>query len=157
MDVALGYLRRFWEFVQFLVRHFIEDSCQSTAAALTYQTLFAVVPLLTVVYTVISAFDAFHGMGVEVENFIFNNVVPENVATVQEYIHSFSDQARNLSIPSGVFLAVTVFTMLFTIERTFNEIWRIKEPRRGFDRLLMYWAVLTLWPLLVSASSSSRK
>ena len=37
-----------WQFVKFLVQHFIEDSCQTTAAALTYQTLFAVVPALTV-------------------------------------------------------------------------------------------------------------
>jgi len=137
-----------WEFIKFLNEHFVEDSCQTTAAALTYQTLFAVVPALTVMYTVLSAFDSFGGMGKTVEDFIFTNVVPENVAVVQDYLHSFSEQAQNLSIVSLVFLAVTASLMLFTIERTFNEIWRIKEPRQGFPRLMMYWAVLTLGPVL---------
>ncbi len=138
-----------WRLLGFLGRHFVEDNCQTTAAALTYQTLFAVVPSLTVMYTVLSAFESFSGMGRVVEDFIFANVVPENVSVVQDYLRSFSDQARNLSVPSVILLAVTAFLMLFTIERTFNEIWRIREPRRGFQRVMMYWAVLTLGPLLV--------
>ena len=138
-----------WRLAGFVIRHYIEDSCQTTAAALTYQTLFAVVPALTVMYTVLSTFESFGGMGRLLEDFIFSNIVPENVALAQEYLRGFSQQAQNLSIPSAVFLAVTAFLMLFTIERTFNEIWRIKEPRHGFQRLMMYWAVLSLGPLLV--------
>jgi len=138
-----------WRLGGFVIRHYIDDSCQTTAAALTYQTLFAVVPALTVMYTVLSTFDSFSSMGRVLEDFIFTNIVPENVALAQEYLRGFSQQAQNLSIPSAAFLAVTAFLMLFTVERTFNEIWRIKEPRRGFQRLMMYWAVLSLGPLLV--------
>lgn len=138
-----------WNFVRFLVRNYIEDNCQTTAAALTYQTLFAVVPSLTVMYTVLSAFEAFGGMGRTIEDLLFENIVPDNVSAVQEYLRSFSDQARSLSVPSLVILAVTAFLMLFTIERTFNEIWGVKEPRHGFQRVMMYWAVLTMGPLLL--------
>lgn len=138
-----------WRLLRFLVQHFFEDSCQTTAAALTYQTLFAVVPALTVMYAVLSMFEAFAGMGRVAEDFIFGNIIPENVAVVQDYLRSFSQQARSLGIPSAIFLGVTAFLMLLTIERTFNEIWRIKEPRQGFQRLLMYWAVLTMGPMLV--------
>jgi len=138
-----------WHLVSFIIRHYVEDSCQTTASALTYQTLFAVVPALTVMYTVFSTFESFAGMGRTLEDFIFANVVPENVAVVQDYLRGFSEQAQNLSIPSAVFLAVTAFLMLFTIERAFNEIWRIKEPRHGFQRMMMYWAVLSFGPLLV--------
>jgi len=148
IEKAIEKARETWEFIKFLSDHFIEDSCQTTAAALTYQTLFAVVPALTVMYTVLSAFDSFGNMGRIVEDFIFANVVPENVAVVQDYLRSFSEQAQNLSIVSLVFLVATASLMLFTVERTFNEIWRIKEPRHGFPRLMMYWAVLTLSPVL---------
>lgn len=148
IEKAIEKARETWEFIKFLSDHFIEDSCQTTAAALTYQTLFAVVPALTVMYTVLSAFDSFGDMGRSVEDFIFANVVPENVAVVQDYLRSFSEQAQNLSIVSLVFLVATASLMLFTVERTFNEIWRIKEPRHGFPRLMMYWAVLTLSPVL---------
>ncbi len=138
-----------WRLLKFLMQHFLQDSCQTSAAALTYQTLFAVVPALTVMYMVLSQFEMFGGMGRMVEDLVFGNIVPENVTAVQDYLRGFSQKARSLGIPSLIFLAVTAFLMLLTIERTFNEIWRVKEPRLGFQRLLMYWAVLTMGPILV--------
>ena len=137
------------DFVRLLLGNYQRDGCQSTAAALTYQTLFAVVPLLTITYTMIASFQAFSGMGEMLQSFLFNNVVPENVAVVENYLKDFSDQARNLSVPSLIVLAITSFLMMFTIEKSFNEIWRVQEPRQGFQRILMYWAVLTLGPPMV--------
>ncbi|MBD3648181.1 MAG: YihY family inner membrane protein [Pseudomonadales bacterium] len=132
-----------------LGRNFVEDDCQSTAAALTYQTMFAVVPTLTVAFAMFETFEAFGGVSGRLEEFIFNNIVPETVGLVQQYVREFSQQARNLSIPSLLLLAITAFLMLFTIERTFNEIWRVKEPRKGYQRFLVYWAILTLGPVCV--------
>ena len=143
------FVQKAWHLFTFIIRHYIEDSCQTTASALTYQTLFAVVPALTVMYSVLSKSSAFGGMDRILEDFIFTNVVPENVSLVQEYLGGFSAQAQSLSMPSAVFLVATAFLMLFTIERTFNEIWRIKETRHGLQRLMMYWAVLSFGPLLI--------
>ncbi len=140
---------RIWRFAVALWRQFFEDHCPVTAAALTYQTLFAIVPLLTLMYTVFSMFEAFSDLGVVVEEFVFSNVVPENIAMVQGYLRSFSDQARQLSLPSVIVLAATAALMLATIEKTLNEIWGVREPRHGLQRLWVYWAVLTLGPLLV--------
>ncbi len=130
-------------------RQYADDSCQSTAAALTYQTLFAVVPLLTVTYAMFSVFSAFENQADRLQDLIFENIVPENVDMVREYLNSFSQQAQNLSIPSLVLLGITAFLMLYTIEKTFNEIWRVREPRAGYQRFLMYWALLTLGPLMI--------
>lgn len=135
--------------LSWLGRNFVEDNCQSTAAALTYQTMFAVVPTLTVAFAMFETFAAFGGVSGRLEEFIFNNIVPETVGLVQQYLKEFSQQARNLSIPSLLLLAITAFLMLFTIERTFNDIWRVKEPRKGYQRFLVYWAILTLGPVCV--------
>ncbi|MDE0757354.1 MAG: YihY family inner membrane protein, partial [Pseudomonadales bacterium] len=137
------------QFLRYVVSEYISDGCQTTGAALTYQTLFAVVPALTVSYMVLSAFEAFSGVSRTLEDFIFSYVVPENIASVQSYLRLFSDQARSLSAPSFVLLGVTAFLMLFTIERTFNEIWKVSEPRNKLQRVLMYWGLLTLGPLLI--------
>jgi membrane protein len=141
--------RHVWDFVVHMMRRYADDGCQSTAAALTYQTLFAVVPLLTVMYAVFNSVEAFSNLAAEVEAFVFSNIVPENVVNLQDYLHDFSTQAQSLGVPSLGFLGVTAFLMLFTIEKTFNEIWRVREPRHGFQRFLMYWAVLSLGPILV--------
>ncbi|MEX1237531.1 MAG: YihY family inner membrane protein [Pseudomonadales bacterium] len=144
-----NFFKSLWRFADQLMGNYVSDGCQSTAAALTYQTLFAVVPLLTVTYSMFNAFEAFDGVAVMVEEFLFTNIVPENVGVVQQYLSSFSAQARSLSVPSTLLLAITAFLMLMTIEKTFNEIWRVREPRRGFQRFLMYWAILTLGPILI--------
>lgn len=142
-------LKSLWSFLKLIFGNYREDGCQTTAAALTYQTLFAVVPFLTLTYTVLSAIQAFQGMEAELQRFLFENVVPENVAVVEGYLADFATQARQLSLPSFVVLAITAFLMMFTIEKSFNEIWRVREPRHGFQRILMYWAILTLGPPLV--------
>jgi len=61
----------------------------------------------------------------------------------------FSERARNLTVPGFVFLYVTAFLMLVTLEKAFNVIWQVAEPRRGLSRFLVYWGVLTLGPALV--------
>ncbi|HKI74733.1 MAG TPA: YihY family inner membrane protein [Pseudomonadales bacterium] len=130
-------------------QQFQKDDCFGTAASLTYQTLFAVVPLLTVTYSILNMFKAFAGFSARIQAFVFENVVPQNVAIIQQYLNSFSSQARSLSVWSIALLSVTAFMMLLTIEREFNKIWGVREPRRGFQRFLMYWAILTLGPFLV--------
>jgi membrane protein len=137
------------QFIWYLGRQFYGDKCPTSAASLTYQSLFAVVPLLTVMYAMFNAIDAFSGVGSQVQAFLFENIIPENVSVVQSYLTSFSDQASALSGPSFLLLTVTAFLMLYTIEQIFNDIWDVREPRHGFQRFLMYWALLTLGPILL--------
>lgn len=137
-------LRQLWQFLLFVQDSYVKDKCQTTAAALTYQTLFAIVPSLGIGYMALEFFPVFAGLDEQFESFIFSNIVPENAAVVQEYLISYSEQARSLGGVSIVFVVVTAFLMLFTIERTFNQIWQVQEPRHGAQRFLMYWAVMSL-------------
>ena len=138
-------------FSRYLFRRFGEDNCAKNAAALTYTTLFAVVPVMTVVYAMLAAIPAFSGVGNQVEEFIFSNFVPETGATLRGYLSEFSDQARQLTGVGIALLIITAFMMLVNIERAFNAIWRIRQPRRGISSFLLYWAVLSLGPLLLGA------
>ena len=141
------------ELIRAVARHFVEDDCSSVAKALTYQTLFALVPTIALAYMVLTAFDAFQGLLQEFEAFVFSNIVPESVGVVQSYLAQFSEQAKQLSIPSAVILGASAIWMLFTVEQSFNTIWQVERARRGLQRLLTYWAILTLAPLLIAASS----
>ncbi|EPO7781204.1 YihY family inner membrane protein [Pseudomonas aeruginosa] len=139
------------EFARFLAHRFVTDKAPNSAAALTYTTLFAVVPMMTVMFSMLSLIPAFHGMGESIQTFIFRNFVPSAGEAVETYLKSFTTQARHLTWVGVVFLAVTAFTMLVTIEKAFNEIWRVRQPRRGVGRFLLYWAILSLGPLLLGA------
>ncbi len=136
------YCRQMWQ-------QFFEHDCLSAAGSLTYTTLFAVVPLMTVTYTFFSILPEYAHLGEQVQTFIFQNFVPGSSDVVQEKLAEFADRARNLTTVGFIFLFVTAFLMLVTIEKSFNTIWHVGEPRRGLQRFLVYWGVLSLGPACV--------
>ena len=133
-----------------MVQQFLDHSCLTQAGALTYTTLFAVVPMMTVAYAMFSVLPEFESVGERIQQYIFANFVPDSSAAVQEKLVEFSERARGLTAVGFVVLFVTAFLMLVTIEKTFNTIWQIAEPRRGLQRFLVYWGVLSLGPPLIA-------
>lgn len=136
-------------FLQHLWRGFIADDCRQSAAALTYMSLFAVVPIMTLMYSMFSLVPAFQGLGVQVQELIFSNFVPQSGAEIQQYLSEFSNQARKLSALGAVILVLTSYLMLANIEKTFNTIWSASGGRKGLSAFLLYWGILSLGPLLL--------
>jgi membrane protein len=136
-------------FGHFLWRRFRDDNCFETAGALSYTTLFAIVPLLSAVLAMISLFPAFAALRGTLSNFIFRNFVPGAGETVQGYLLEFADNASKLTVLGILVLLVSALLMMASIEDRLNRIWRVPVPRKGSSRFLMYWAALTLGPLLI--------
>jgi membrane protein len=128
---------------------FQADGCLRTAAALTYMSLFAVVPLLTVLFAMLSAVPAFAQADSQIQQFIFSHFLPSSGQEIQTYLLQFSEQARKLTGIGIALLAVTALTMLMKIEQEFNTIWRAHRNRSGLSSFLRYWAILSLGPLCI--------
>lgn len=143
------WLRAFGEH---LWKHYREDRCFQAAAVLSYTTLLALVPLLAVMLGVISAFPVFDRWADELQDFVFANFVPAAGDVVQEFIEQFVARTGELTWAGTVFLVVTAILLMATIEKSLNRIWRVETPRRRGSRLVMFWAVLTLGPMLMGAS-----
>ncbi len=143
------YLRLTWQFLQMIGQQLKDTDCQKSAAQLTYVTLFALVPLMTVTYSMFSAIPAFQGLGEQVQEMIFANMVPETGQELLGHLQAFSQQARRLTIVGVVFLVASAYFMLTNIETNFNSVWGIVRGRRGISKFLLYWAVLSLGPLLL--------
>lgn len=148
-------IEQFWltckGFAAEVCRRFLANRCFEHAAALTYTTLFAVVPLMTVTYSILSAFPSMNNVGNVVQNFIFDSFVPATGQLLNSYLLDFSRQARKLTGLGIAFLLVTSFLMLRTIDKSLNNIWQVTQVRRGMSAFLLYWAILTLGPVLFSA------
>jgi membrane protein len=136
-----------WRKVSYLLSRFSQDRCSENAAALTYMSLFAMVPLLTVLYTMASAIPTFQGLEEQMQAFLFEHLMPDTSSEVESYLGDFSQQAKNLTGPGIVFLVVTAVLMLRNIEKAFNQIWRATENRSAVSSFLLYWAVLSLAPV----------
>jgi len=132
-----------------IVEQFGAHGLLTNAAALTYTTLFAVVPLMTLSYTIVSMFPDFSAVAQQVQTFVFENFVPSSSELVQQKLSDFAQQARELTLAGFVLLFLTAFLTLVNIESAFNEIWQVAEPRRGVQRFVVYWAVMTFGPPLV--------
>jgi len=141
--------RELWRRVRYLYNRFSADRCSENAAALTYMSLFALVPLLTVLYTMASAIPAFQGAEEQMQRLLFKHLVPASSSDIEQYLNDFSQQAKNLTGPGVLFLLVTAILMLRNVEHAFNLIWRARENRSAISSFLLYWAVLTLAPITI--------
>ncbi|MDA1074693.1 MAG: YihY family inner membrane protein [Proteobacteria bacterium] len=154
LTVAQNFVFNLWLglrwFITQIVRQFLAHDCLASAGALTYTTLFAVVPMMTVAYAMFSLLPEFAGVGDRLQAFLFNNFVPDSGVVVQEKLVEFTERARGITAAGFAFLLVTAFLMLVTTEKAFNSIWQVAEPRRGLQRFLLYWAVLSLGPFLIA-------
>lgn len=140
------------QFAAFAVRRFFAERLTAAAASLTYSTLLAIVPLLVIAFAILSGFSAFDAVKERMQEVFLSAVVPEAGAAIEEYIANFTRNANNLTAVGIVALAVTALLLLSTIEQTLNRIWHVERPRPVLVRFLIFWAILTLGPLLIGGS-----
>ncbi|MGH8728587.1 MAG: YihY family inner membrane protein [Burkholderiales bacterium] len=155
MQTLRDRLKTLGSFLRFVWLRFYFDRCLKTAGSLTFTTLLALVPLITIVFTVMAAFPTFADFSTPVKVFLLENLVPEAAGRIiTVYMQQFSDNAARLTALGIAGLAVTSVMLMMTIDSEFNEIWRVSRPRPLRHQILMYWAVLTIGPLLIGASLS---
>lgn len=142
-------LYRAWDFIRFVLVHYLRDNCRQQAMVLTYTTLFAVVPIMTVTFSLLAAIPSMQHVSADIQGFVFRHFIPSSGALVQQRLTEFSEQAGHLTLIGLLMLLVTAIMMLVTIERSFNHIWRVRQERKGVISFLRYWAVLSLGPLLL--------
>ncbi len=138
-----------------LRQRFRDDRLGLTAGSLTFTTLIALVPLVTVMLALFTAFPMFAGFEGGVEKYFLQNLVPDNIAKpVLRTLTQFAGKARGMGAAGLALLVVTALAMVLTIDRTLNAIWRVRRVRPLAQRVLVYWAALTLGPLALGVSLS---
>ncbi|MCB1983380.1 MAG: YihY family inner membrane protein, partial [Rhodoferax sp.] len=139
-----------------LARRFREDRLGLTAGSLTFTTLIALVPLFTVTLAIFSAFPRFAAFKEALEAYFLQALVPEAIARpVLGALADFADKARGLGGAGAVVLAASALSTMLTIDRSLNAIWRVRRPRPFAQRILVYWAALTLGPLVIGVGLSA--
>ena len=136
-----------------LRERFRDDRLGLTASSLTFTTTIALVPLFTVALAIFTAFPMFGKLQVVLQRWLIDNLVPDTIARqVLGYLTQFANQANQLGGAGLVILLVTALALILTIDRTLNGIWRVRRKRRLAQRIMVYWAAITLGPLVLGAS-----
>ena len=142
-----------YETLRTLRQRFREDHLGLTAGSLTFTTLIALVPLFTVMLAIFTAFPMFASFQGGLEKYFLQSLVPDEIARpVLRALTQFASKARSVGGVGVVVLGVTALATMLTIDRTLNSIWRVRRPRPIAQRVLIYWAALTLGPLIIGVS-----
>jgi len=149
-------ISKYWQEHKGLLFYFIRrvrrEQIQVVAGYLSYVCLMSLVPLVVVMFSVMTAFPLFAELQHSIEQFVYQNFVPSAGDVLQQYLTGFVDNASKMSAVAISFLFVAALLLISTIDTTFNKIWRVTDKRRSITSFAMYWMVLTLGPILVGAS-----
>lgn len=136
-----------------LRERFREDRLGLSASSLTFTTTIALVPFFTVALALFTAFPIFGKLQVSLQAWLVQSLVPDSIARqVVSYLTQFAGKASRLGGVGLAALVLSAIALMLTIDRTLNGIWRVRRPRSLGQRLMIYWAAITLGPLLVAAS-----
>ncbi len=157
LDALLNDLSHFpWKNTAYTLRErFREDRLGLTASSLTFTTTIALVPFFTVVLAVFTAFPMFAKFQDVLQKWLIESLIPDSIARqVLGYLTQFAGKASKLGGAGVAVLMLTALALILTIDRTLNAIWRVRKPRPLGQRVLVYWAGMTLGPLLLAVSLS---
>ena len=145
-----------WEFCVAMVQRFREERAMQTAGSLTFTTLLSLAPLFAVVLAAATAFPVFDQAIASLQQFIVDNVLPDTpgIDTVTEQINSFTRNAGRLTAIGIAGFVVTSGMLMLTIDNAMNRIFRVQRRRSTLQIIFVYWAVLSLGPVLIGSSLS---
>ena len=139
-------------YLNYLARHFIDDECSQKSASLTYTTLLSLVPIITVMLVLFSVVPAMAGIREQLQELIYNNLLPTSGETIRTHLDSFAQKSSNLGIIGVAGVFITTIMTLLTIEEAFNKIWRVEEKTSILTGFVRYWTMITLAPIVLGVA-----
>ncbi|KAA8733332.1 YihY family inner membrane protein [Acinetobacter qingfengensis] len=140
------------QFLLFVIKRFEADRCREQAGALTYTTLFAVVPMLTVFLVIVSSINALQPARQQLQVWIYSNFLPKSSIAFDKALDAFTEKSSNLTVIGIIFLFITTVMMLSSIEEAFNRIWRVRQSRGGIVGFMRYWTIISLGPIILGTA-----
>ncbi|MDX3773202.1 virulence factor BrkB family protein [Chromatiaceae bacterium AAb-1] len=130
----------------------LHDRVTVVGGYLAYISLLSLVPLIAVMFSMVSAFPIFAEFRGDIENFIFSNVIPSRGDEIQTYITQFIGNTGKMTAIGLLALIGVALLLIHSIDKTLNHIWRVTKRPRLFISFSIYWMILTLGPILFGSS-----
>lgn len=148
-----GLISSFRTLLRFAADRARENDLTEVTSTMALATLTAIVPVLALSLAAFSAFPSFAGARQALEDLIVMSLLPEQYSEqLLGYISQFTSHAAGLTTFGLLGLAVTAFLLIDKLFVTLNRIFKVTAPRPWFQRVLIYWALMTVGPLAVAVS-----
>jgi len=147
------WFERFCTVGRFFLSRVQQDRILENASNLTLTTVMALVPLLAVVLSLLTSFPLFQEFSDALQTFLIKNLLPDDISdTIMQHLNEFATQASKLTAIGSSFLVVTSVLLVMSIDSVLNQIWHVNRPRTLVHRVVVYWGVISLGPIIVGAS-----
>ena len=134
-------------FIESLYHDFMDTRCTRMAASLAYSTLLSLVPLLMIVFWVLSFFNAFQGVGIIMQHFVLSTFVAGLAKTVSSQLSAFVSQLHALRWTNLIALFFVSVLMMYNMVCAFDHIWHVKVRRSLALSFLVYGLILLASPV----------
>lgn len=151
-EIVLDKIKIAYQYLLFVWQRSEQDNIKVPAGHLAYVTLLSIVPLLAVIFYMLSAFPVFSDLKKILEDLIYNNLIPTSGDTIQEHISGFIENTKKMSMMGIGSLIVIALLLISTIDQTINRIWRCTNKRSRVQAFTIYWTILSLGPVIIGAS-----
>lgn len=147
-------LKKIRQFSLDVWKEFKDSQLLTVASSLAYTTVLSIIPLLAVSLAIFQKFGGLERLYQTVEPFLFNHLTHGTGELATTYIRKFiaNIHAGTLGATGFIALLVTSMSLLFSIEKAINRIWRTPDSRSWFQRLATYWFFITLGPLALAVA-----
>jgi membrane protein len=148
----MNHLKSLRQFIGEVWIEFQQAQLLSVASSLAYTTLLSLIPLLAVSFAIFQAFGGLERLYETLEPFLLQNLTQGSSEVVAEHLRQFIGNAHAGAIGASGFLGLfaTSMSLLFSIDKAINRVWRAPENRSWFQRLASYWFFVTLGPMALA-------
>jgi membrane protein len=144
------------DLLRFARRRLTEEKLPQVAGSLTFTTTLALVPLLTIILAIFTTFPVFSNFRTSLDAYFVQTMMPKGISsTIINSLTQFASKAKGISAVGAVALFLTSAAMMGMIEQAFNQIWKVRRTRPLGQRVMIFWALVTLGPLLFGLSISA--
>ncbi len=149
---GVNFIQQLPHFAWYIFCRAKQNRLRVAAGYLAYVTLLSIVPLVSVVFSMLSAFPVFDEIKLQIEQYVYSNFLPTASDIIQKNLTEFVDNASKASAVGITALILFALLLISNIDKVLNEIWRSPTKRPIVISFSIYWMVLTLGPLLLGAS-----
>ena len=141
------------ELAEFVMQRIRDTQLNQVASSLTLTTVLSLVPLIAVLLVSFAVFPSFADRRAEIEALLFSSLLPESYSMqILGYIRAFAEHAKGLTTFGLAGLLLTSLLLINTVDTTLNRIFHVRQMRPVMQRVLIYWALLTLGPIVMGVS-----
>lgn len=140
------------EIIVHTLKQMQEANLLMVASSLAYTTILSIIPVLAVSFAIFKAFGGMEKLYQNLEPFVLSHLAAGSGQEVVETLHYFIDKIHAGAVGLGglIGLIFTTMSMLYSIEKSINHVWKVPMQRKIFYRISAYWFIITLGPLAMS-------